>query len=149
MIVKWLLASTGCRLCWYSSRKISDSGDGDQEGGRSGVEGVLGGPGNVLTMGGGEGGDSIIGMKSANRFLARPKGKGRGRTNADFSEGMGGLAYGSLRSAPRPLGLGGGGALLLILAWSSGAGCRGGFATENGSGVLGGRSSGQSIGKAN
>lgn len=71
MMVKWLLSSTGCRLCWYSSNRISGDGDLDGgggrggEGGRSGGEGVLGGPGNVLTMGGGEGGDW---MNSANIF---------------------------------------------------------------------------------
>lgn len=73
------------------------SGAGDLDGGGSGGEGVLGGPGNVLFMGGGEGGDWIFGMKSANRFLARPKGN-CGRPNAESSGGMVGLAYGAPRS---------------------------------------------------
>lgn len=68
------------------------SGDGSLDAGRLGRsgEGVLGGggsdwvtpggPGNVRTMGGGEGGLSILGIKSANKFLAR----WNGRTKAEL-----------------------------------------------------------------
>lgn len=71
------------------------SGDGDLEGGilTNGGYGVLGGccgPGKVCTMGGGEGGNRMFGMKSANKFRARPNGK-EGRPNAESSEGMVGL----------------------------------------------------------
>lgn len=134
MMVKWLLSSTGCRLCWYSSNRIS--GDGDLDGGgRSGGEGVLGGPGNVLTMGGGEGGDW---MKSANIFRVIAN----GQTPNPQREWL------VWRTE-----------LLVLRVWErvelssessrSGAGCSRGFAIENGTGVLGGRPPGQSIGKAN
>lgn len=63
------------------------SGDGDLDGGRGWGDGDRG-PGNVLTMGGGEGG-RMFGTKSANKFLALWKGY---RTNADCSDGMAGLA---------------------------------------------------------
>lgn len=99
-------------------------------------------------MGRGEGGDSIFGMKSANRFLALANGKD-GRPNAESSDGMVGLTYGP--PLPLPKGLGGDGALLLLMTrarWGSGAGCRGGLAAENGLGGLGGRTEGQS-GKLN
>lgn len=88
MMVKWLRVSTGCRLCWYSWRKML--GDGDLDGG--GGDGVLAGcwgPGKVRTMGG-EGSEWILGIKSANKFRARPKGD-RGRPNAESSKGMVGL----------------------------------------------------------
>lgn len=129
------------------------SGDGDLDGGisRSGGDGVLGaccGPGKVRTMGGGEGGLCMFGMKSANKFRARANGT-EVRPNAESSEGMSGLKYGPPR--PRPTGLGGDGALLLLTRarWGSGAGCRGGFTAEyGGPSGLGVRLSGQS-GKAN
>lgn len=63
------------------------SGDGDLDGGRGCGPGDAAGPGKGLTMGGGEGG--MLGMKSANKFLALWNG---GSTNADCSDGIGGLA---------------------------------------------------------
>lgn len=65
-------------------------GDGDLDGG--GGDGVLAGcwgPEKVRTMGR-EGSDWILGIKSANKFRARPKGN-RGHPNAESSEGMVGL----------------------------------------------------------
>lgn len=129
------------------------SGDGSLDGGSSGRggEGVLGGdwvtpggPGNVRTMaGGGEGGDSMFGMKSAKRFLALANGK-EGRPKTESSEGMVGLTYGP----PLPTGLGGDGALLLLMTRprrDSGAGCRAGLAAaKTGIGGLGGGTDGQS-----
>lgn len=71
------------------------SGDGDLDGGGGGGDGVLAGcwgPGKVRIMGGegGEGNDWILGIMSANKLRARPKGN-RGRPNAVSSEGMVGL----------------------------------------------------------
>lgn len=70
------------------------SGDGDLDGGRlrsgrggDGVLGTAGAPGNVRTMGGGEVGDSMLGMNSAKRFLARANGND-GRPNAESSDGI-------------------------------------------------------------
>lgn len=131
------------------------SGDGSLDGGSSGRggEGVLGGdlvtpggPGNVRTMaGGGEGGDSMFGMKSAKRFLALANGK-EGRPKTESSEGMVGLTYGP--PLPLPTGLGGDGALLLLMTRprrDSGAGCRAGLAAaKTGIGGLGGGTDGQS-----
>lgn len=134
------------------------SGDGSLDGGSSGRggEGVLGGggsdwvtpggPGNVRTMaGGGEGGDSMFGMKSAKRFLALANGK-EGRPKTESSEGMVGLTYGP--PLPLPTGLGGDGALLLLMTRprrESGAGCRAGLAAaKTGIGGLGGGTDGQS-----
>lgn len=131
------------------------SGDGSNDGGSSGRgdEGVLGGdwvtpggPGNVRTMaGGGEGGDSMFGMKSAKRFLALANGK-EGRPKTESSEGMVGLTYGP--PLPLPTGLGGDGALLLLMTRprrDSGAGCRAGLAAaKTGIGGLGGGTDGQS-----
>lgn len=129
------------------------SGDGSLDGGSSGRggEGVLGGdwvtpggPGNVRTMaGGGEGRDSMFGMKSAKRFLALANGKD-GRPKTESSEGIVGLTYGP----PLPTGLGGDGALLLLITRprrDSGAGCRAGLAAaKTGIGGLGGGTDGQS-----
>lgn len=131
------------------------SGDGSLDGESSGRggEGVLGGdwvtpggPGNVRTMaGGGEGGDSMFGMKSAKRFLALANGK-EGRPKTESSEGMVGLTYGP--PLPLPTGLGGDGALLLLMTRprrDSGAGCRAGLAAaKTGIGGLGGGTDGQS-----
>lgn len=134
------------------------SGDGSLDGGSSGRggEGVLGGggsdwvttegPGNVRTMAGrGEGGDSMFGIKSAKRFLALAKGKD-GRAKAESSEGIVGLTYGP--PLPLPTGLGGDGALLLVITRprrDSGAGCRAGLAAaKTGIGGLGGGTDGQS-----
>lgn len=131
------------------------SGDGSLDGGSSGRggEGVLGGDwvtpgglGNVRTMaGGGEGGDSMFGMKSAKRFLALANGK-EGRPKTESSEGMVGLTYGP--PLPLPTGLGGDGALLLLMTRprrDSGAGCRAGLAAaKTGIGGLGGGTDGQS-----
>lgn len=131
------------------------SGDGSLDGGSSGRggEGVLGGdwvtpggPGNVRTMaGGGEGGDSMFGMKSAKRFLALANGK-EGRPKTESSEGMVGLTYGP--PLPLPTGLGGDGALLILMTRprrDSGAGCRARLAAaKTGIGGLGGGTDGQS-----
>lgn len=90
------------------------SGDGDLDGG-GGRDGVLIGPGKVFTIGGGGGGDSMLGIKSANKFLALPL----VLENADLLEGIAGGGYGTGlwggTCNPRATG-GGGGAGLRILA---------------------------------
>lgn len=84
---------------------ISASGGDGALGAGDGVlgagDGVLGaGPGKVRTMGGGgEGGLSMFGMKSANKFLARANGS-EGRPKAESSDGIGTRGP----NLPRPTG---------------------------------------------
>lgn len=83
---------------------MSGDGDLDEGAGGGGGDGVLDGPGKVLTIGGG---DEMLGQRSENKFLPLPLNPEK----ADLSEGMVGLWYGLGRSngllLPRPTGAGG------------------------------------------
>lgn len=121
------------------------SDDGDLDGGGGG-DGVLG-PGNVLIIVG-DGGESMLGMKSENKFLALanilplPLVMSEGIAAAAAAAGGG---YGTGLWGGNPRATGRGGTRLLILA---GGGCRARLAGPNAVVTTAGRSLGQSFGMA-
>lgn len=93
------------------------SGDGDLDGG-SGGDGVLLGPGNVFTIGGagGDGGESIFGMKSENKFLALANVLPLLLVSEGTAAAAAGGRYGTGLWGGNPRARVGGGARLLTLA---------------------------------